>query len=43
MRLDTVTIVLSGDVPLMAFAKAIARFDALVRGLPDRYLVPERG
>lgn len=33
MRLDTVTIVLSGDVPLTAFAKAIARFDALVRGL----------
>jgi hypothetical protein len=41
MRLDTVTIVLSGDVPLMAFAKAIARFDALVRGLSGEVGAPE--
>lgn len=30
---DTVTLVLSGDVPLASFARAIARFHSLIRGL----------
>jgi hypothetical protein len=41
MRLDSVTIVLAGDVPLTAFAKAITRFDALVRGLSGEVGAPE--
>ena len=33
MTSDTVTLVLSGDVPLDSFAHAIARFHSLIRGL----------